>query len=147
MSSNEANSSDDLTLQSVQESHSGQAWSALYSGINQTPVSRRRASKAAIEAMTKVTVAYEDGNECSIFLNGFKVDDEVKEMPCNHSFHGACIEKFSLPAESEDEQNSDNNNYHIEYNITSVNTVWSTHNIEYDSEVEEDTGGEWDTSS
>ncbi|XP_004306139.1 PREDICTED: E3 ubiquitin-protein ligase RNF181-like [Fragaria vesca subsp. vesca] len=160
MSSNEANSSDDLTLQSVQESHSRQAWPALYSfsfgqlpagSINQTPMSRRKASKAAIEAMPKVTVAYEDGNECSICLNGFKVGDEVKEMPCKHSFHGACIEKwmgmstlcplcrFSLPAESEDEQNSDNNNYHIEYNII--------YNIEFGSEDEEDTGGEWDTSS
>lgn len=52
------------------------------------------ASKASIEAMPSVE-AKEEGDECVICLEemGGKCN-LVKEMPCKHSFHGECIEKW-----------------------------------------------------
>ncbi|KAF5449629.1 hypothetical protein F2P56_030054 [Juglans regia] len=51
------------------------------------------ASKASIEAMPNVEVG-EDGGECAICLDEWEVGGVAKEMPCNHRFHGNCIERW-----------------------------------------------------
>ncbi|PON35062.1 43kDa postsynaptic protein [Trema orientale] len=71
------------------------------------------ASKASIEAMPRVEVP-EDGGECVICLEEFELGRVAREMPCKHSFHGDCIEKwlkihgscpvcrFKMPVEEEE---------------------------------------------
>ncbi|XP_061993964.1 E3 ubiquitin-protein ligase MPSR1-like [Rosa rugosa] len=127
--------------------------------INRTSVSRPRASKASIEAMPTVTVASEEGNECIICLDGLKVGDEAKEMPCKHRFHGACIKKwmgmstlcplcrFSLPAESEEEENSDDGDDYVNLFRSILDVVNDGSDTEDDSEGEEDIGGEWESNT
>ncbi|XWS44312.1 hypothetical protein CRYUN_Cryun15aG0034300 [Craigia yunnanensis] len=44
------------------------------------------ASKASIEAMPRIKVKG-SGNDWSICLEEFKVDEEAREMPCKHVFH------------------------------------------------------------
>lgn len=51
------------------------------------------ASKASIEAMPCVEIR-EEGLECAICLEEFEVGGVAKAMPCNHRFHGVCIEKW-----------------------------------------------------
>ena len=51
------------------------------------------ASKASIEAMPRIKVKG-SGNDCSICLEEFKVDEEAREMPCKHVFHSDCVEKW-----------------------------------------------------
>ncbi|XP_022740524.1 E3 ubiquitin-protein ligase RING1-like [Durio zibethinus] len=51
------------------------------------------ASKASIEAMPRIKVKG-TGNDCSICLEEFKVDEEAREMPCKHLFHSGCVEKW-----------------------------------------------------
>ncbi|KAK8533915.1 hypothetical protein V6N13_028395 [Hibiscus sabdariffa] len=51
------------------------------------------ASEASIEAMPRLKVK-ERGGDCSICLEECEVDEEVREMPCNHFFHSGCIEKW-----------------------------------------------------
>ncbi|XVF16636.1 hypothetical protein REPUB_Repub10bG0049500 [Reevesia pubescens] len=51
------------------------------------------ASKASIEAMPRIKVNA-NGNDCSICLEEFKVDEEAREMPCKHLFHSGCVEKW-----------------------------------------------------
>ncbi|CAA3013805.1 E3 ubiquitin-protein ligase RING1-like [Olea europaea var. sylvestris] len=51
------------------------------------------ASKASIESLPVVKVTEPD-LECSICLEEFEVDGEVKEMPCKHKFHSGCIDKW-----------------------------------------------------
>lgn len=51
------------------------------------------ASKASIEAMPRMKVKG-CGNDCSICLDEFKVDEEASEMPCKHVFHSGCVEKW-----------------------------------------------------
>ncbi|XWS30250.1 hypothetical protein CRYUN_Cryun24cG0100400 [Craigia yunnanensis] len=51
------------------------------------------ASKASIEAMPRIKVKG-SGNDCSICLEEFKVDEEAREMPCKHVFHSGCVEKW-----------------------------------------------------
>ncbi|KAK8644334.1 hypothetical protein V6N13_123644 [Hibiscus sabdariffa] len=51
------------------------------------------ASEASIEAMPRIKVK-ESCGDCSICLEGYEVDEEVREMPCNHFFHSGCIEKW-----------------------------------------------------
>ncbi|KAF3976046.1 hypothetical protein CMV_000731 [Castanea mollissima] len=76
-----------------------------------------RASKAAIEAMPRVTVTTEESDKaCSICLEEFEVGGEAREMPCKHKFHSGCIEKwlqvkglcplcrFVMPLEEEEEE-------------------------------------------
>lgn len=76
-----------------------------------------RASKAAIEAMPRVTVTAEESDKaCSICLEEFEVGGEAREMPCKHKFHSGCIEKwlqvkglcplcrFVMPLEEEEEE-------------------------------------------
>ncbi|XP_050379992.1 E3 ubiquitin-protein ligase MPSR1-like [Argentina anserina] len=123
--------------------------------INQRLESRPRASKASIEAMPQVKVAYEEGDECSICLVGLKVGDELKELPCKHRFHGDCIEKwmgmstlcplcrFSLPAESEEEVNSDNIRNYINLTMSFIDAALAS-DIQSETHEEENTGGEWD---
>ncbi|KAH7851054.1 hypothetical protein Vadar_006735 [Vaccinium darrowii] len=74
------------------------------------------ASKASIEAMPVVKVT-ELGFECAICLGECGVGEEVKEMPCKHSYHSGCIEKwlgihgscpvcrFKMPVEEEGQGN------------------------------------------
>lgn len=51
------------------------------------------ASKASIEAMPSVEA--KEGDECVICLEELRgFGDLAKEMPCKHSFHGECIEKW-----------------------------------------------------
>jgi E3 ubiquitin-protein ligase RNF115/126 len=47
-----------------------------------------------IEAMTRVAVTQEGAaeKECSIYLEGYEVSSEAREMPCKHRFHSSCIE-------------------------------------------------------
>ncbi|XP_050236686.1 E3 ubiquitin-protein ligase MPSR1-like [Mercurialis annua] len=56
------------------------------------------ASKASIEALPTVDVGDGDDSvsECAICLEEWDVDDGlvVKEMPCKHTFHGNCIDKW-----------------------------------------------------
>jgi len=33
-------------------------------------------------------------NECVICLDGFKVDDKIYTLPCNHIFHKTCIQPW-----------------------------------------------------
>ena len=76
-----------------------------------------RASKAAIEAMPRVTVTAEESDKaCSICLEEFEVGGEVREMPCKHKFHSGCIEnwlrvkglcplcRFVMPMEEDEEE-------------------------------------------
>ncbi|KAK9276592.1 hypothetical protein L1049_006127 [Liquidambar formosana] len=51
------------------------------------------ASKASIEAMPEVEITEESG-ECVICLEEWEIGGVAKEMPCNHRFHGECIEKW-----------------------------------------------------
>ncbi|XWS40888.1 hypothetical protein CRYUN_Cryun17cG0034700 [Craigia yunnanensis] len=51
------------------------------------------ASNASIEAMPRIKVKG-SGNDCSICLEEFKVDEEAREMPCKHVFHSDCVEKW-----------------------------------------------------
>ncbi|PRQ53598.1 putative aminoacyltransferase, E1 ubiquitin-activating enzyme [Rosa chinensis] len=74
------------------------------------------ASKASIEDMPRVIVT-DEGMECSICLESFKVCGEAKEMPCKHRFHAHCIEnwlyrrascplcRFTVPVDLEEETN------------------------------------------
>lgn len=82
------------------------------------------ASKAAIDAMAKVEVTSEAGEECSICMEGLKVGCEAKKMPnCKHRFHSACIETWllrhascplcrsAMPVQQEDEGTGWDSNY------------------------------------
>ncbi|XP_004306138.1 PREDICTED: E3 ubiquitin-protein ligase RING1-like [Fragaria vesca subsp. vesca] len=75
------------------------------------------ASRASIETMSTVIVT-EEGTDCSICLESFKVSGEAKEMACTHRFHSDCIEnwlrmrascplcRFTMPVNSDEEVNS-----------------------------------------
>ncbi|PWA50630.1 hypothetical protein CTI12_AA470930 [Artemisia annua] len=61
------------------------------------------ASKAAIENMPTVEMKSREeiekmcestGTECVICMEDWGVGDVVKEMPCQHKFHGGCVEKW-----------------------------------------------------
>ncbi|GKD61367.1 E3 ubiquitin protein ligase RING1-like protein [Tanacetum coccineum] len=61
------------------------------------------ASKAAIEKMPTKEIKSRDeiekmcertGTECVICMEDWGVGDVVKEMPCQHKFHGGCVEKW-----------------------------------------------------
>ncbi|GLT27655.1 hypothetical protein SLA2020_026370 [Shorea laevis] len=52
------------------------------------------ASKAAIEAMPRVEIGGGEEGECVVCLEEWGAGEVVKEMPCNHRFHGECIEKW-----------------------------------------------------
>ncbi|XP_050373045.1 E3 ubiquitin-protein ligase MPSR1-like [Argentina anserina] len=79
------------------------------------------ASKASIAAMPTVAVA-ESGRECPICLDIFDVGGEAKQMPCNHLFHGNCVEKwlqahgtcpvcrYTMPADEEEEPEKNEEN-------------------------------------
>ncbi|KAL2532088.1 RING/U-box superfamily protein [Abeliophyllum distichum] len=51
------------------------------------------ASKASIESLPVVPIT-EPGLECPICLSEFEVNQDVKQMPCNHKFHSDCINKW-----------------------------------------------------
>lgn len=53
---------------------------------------RPPASKAAIDAMESVEVA--GGDQCVICLEEWEAGERAKRMPCDHRFHGECIEKW-----------------------------------------------------
>lgn len=61
------------------------------------------ATKAAIEKMPTVEIKCREeiekmcestGTECVICMEDWGVGDVVKEMPCQHKFHGGCVEKW-----------------------------------------------------
>ncbi|KAI5437420.1 hypothetical protein KIW84_023510 [Lathyrus oleraceus] len=52
------------------------------------------ASKESIEAMKRVEIEESDHGECVVCLEEFEVGGVVREMPCEHRFHGTCIEKW-----------------------------------------------------
>ncbi|XP_059451336.1 uncharacterized protein LOC132182162 [Corylus avellana] len=54
------------------------------------------ASRVSIEAMPRVAVTQEEAvaKECPICLDGYEVGGEAREMPCKHSFHSGCIERW-----------------------------------------------------
>ncbi|XP_065861377.1 E3 ubiquitin-protein ligase MPSR1-like [Euphorbia lathyris] len=54
------------------------------------------ASKASIEAMPSVEITQigDQDSECTICLEEWEPGRLVKEMPCKHRFHGACIDKW-----------------------------------------------------
>lgn len=52
------------------------------------------ATKASIDAMPMVEVTEEVAGECAICLDEWKVGEKIKEMPCKHSYHSGCIEKW-----------------------------------------------------
>ncbi|KAG6574079.1 E3 ubiquitin-protein ligase MPSR1, partial [Cucurbita argyrosperma subsp. sororia] len=61
--------------------------------IQSTPKnSQPPASKASIIAMPSVHVS--EQTQCVICLDEIEVGGLAKEMPCNHKFHGDCIEKW-----------------------------------------------------
>ncbi|KAL6187696.1 hypothetical protein ACLB2K_039091 [Fragaria x ananassa] len=78
------------------------------------------ASKASIAAMPTVEIKESSGGECPICLDQFEVGGEAKQMPCNHVFHGDCVEKwlkvhgtcpvcrFRMPADEEEEPEKKN---------------------------------------
>ncbi|EEF30532.1 E3 ubiquitin-protein ligase MPSR1 [Ricinus communis] len=53
------------------------------------------ASKESVDAMPRIIVT-EDCRvkECAICLDDVGIGSEVREMPCNHRFHSACIENW-----------------------------------------------------
>lgn len=53
---------------------------------------RPPASKAAIDAMESVEVG--GGDQCVICLEEWEAGERAKRMPCDHRFHGECIEKW-----------------------------------------------------
>ncbi|CAK9316711.1 unnamed protein product [Citrullus colocynthis] len=71
------------------------------------------ASKASIKAMPSVPVS--ELTECVICLEEIEVGGLGKQMPCNHKFHGDCIQKwlelhgscpvcrYQMPIDGEDE--------------------------------------------
>jgi len=83
------------------------------------------ASKASIEAMPVVKIT-ELGFECAICLAECGVGEEVKEMPCKHSYHSGCIEKwlgihgscpvcrFKMPVEEEGQGNKKGGEVEVE---------------------------------
>nr|XP_043613473.1 E3 ubiquitin-protein ligase MPSR1 [Erigeron canadensis] len=57
------------------------------------------ASKAEIEGLKTIDVkSCQDveslGGECVICMEEYKVGDVAKEMPCQHKFHGECVDKW-----------------------------------------------------
>ncbi|KAL0538887.1 hypothetical protein IC582_023054 [Cucumis melo] len=50
------------------------------------------ASKASIKAMPSLPVS--EVTECVICLDEIEVGGLAKQMPCNHKFHGECIQKW-----------------------------------------------------
>lgn len=55
------------------------------------------ASKKSIEAMPLVEIKEgeaNDGGDCVICLEEWRVGDVAREMPCKHRFHGECVEKW-----------------------------------------------------
>ncbi|XP_073137941.1 E3 ubiquitin-protein ligase MPSR1-like [Henckelia pumila] len=61
--------------------------------IFSTKTGQPPASKESIEALKSVEIEKE-GEECAICLEEWPVGDKAKEMPCNHIFHGGCLEKW-----------------------------------------------------
>ncbi|XP_058772465.1 E3 ubiquitin-protein ligase MPSR1-like [Vicia villosa] len=59
-----------------------------------TKNSQPPASKESIEGMKRVEIEESDGGECVVCLEEFEVGGVVREMPCEHRFHGDCIEKW-----------------------------------------------------
>ncbi|XVF14278.1 hypothetical protein REPUB_Repub09cG0045000 [Reevesia pubescens] len=62
-------------------------------GGDDNKIGQPPASKASIEAMPRIKVNG-SGNDCSICLEEYKVDEEAREMPCKHVFHSSCVEKW-----------------------------------------------------
>ncbi|KAK3930450.1 E3 ubiquitin-protein ligase RNF181 [Frankliniella fusca] len=48
------------------------------------------ASKQAVAGLN-VSVIQDEGNQCPVCLKNFEKGEEVKEMPCQHTFHSGCI--------------------------------------------------------
>ncbi|CAF4821896.1 unnamed protein product [Pieris macdunnoughi] len=48
------------------------------------------ASKEVVKNLPDITIEVDDKN-CPICLKNFKKSEKVKQMPCNHIFHPACI--------------------------------------------------------
>ncbi|KAE8745377.1 E3 Ubiquitin-Protein Ligase [Frankliniella occidentalis] len=48
------------------------------------------ASKKAVEDL-KVSTVQREGDQCPVCLKNFDKGEQVKEMPCQHSFHLGCI--------------------------------------------------------
>lgn len=83
------------------------------------------ASKSAIESLPSVEIREEEEDDCVICLEECRIGEIVKEMPCEHKFHGGCIEKwlgihgtcpvcrFKMPVDEEgkkkDEERENNN--------------------------------------
>lgn len=48
------------------------------------------ASKEAVKNLPEATIE-SDSESCPICLKKFKIGEKVKEMPCHHKYHDACL--------------------------------------------------------
>nr|GMD61302.1 E3 ubiquitin-protein ligase RING1 [Ipomoea batatas] len=97
------------------------------------------ASKAAIESMPTVQIASNHINSdshCAVCKEAFVLGAEAREMPCKHIYHPDCILpwltlrnscpvcRHELPAESTDDQNSEQSNHSRNEEEAIGLTIW-----------------------
>lgn len=49
------------------------------------------ASKSAVESLKEIKAADNNNKQCPVCLKDFIKDENVKQMPCDHTFHPSCI--------------------------------------------------------
>lgn len=113
------------------------------------------ASKVSIDSLKKVEVKNKEeiesiGTECVICMEEFVVGDVAKEMPCQHKFHGECVEKwlkihgtcpncrYKMPVDENDDDD-------VEKCVDIRAEVWVTAGIARSRSDEHDGGDESDS--
>ena len=62
-----------------------------YSHYGTPPASKKVIDQLFLKKITKDITLTADIQECSVCKEEFKIDEEVREMPCNHLFHQDCL--------------------------------------------------------
>ncbi|KAM0941092.1 putative transcription factor C2H2 family [Dioscorea sansibarensis] len=119
---------------SLGDYHIGSGLDVLLQHLAENDPNRYGTPPARKEAMNALpTLKIQESTSCSICLEDFVVDTEVKEMPCKHFFHSECVLRwlelhsscpvcrFELPAEESKESGGSSDVNRAEGNVDDDN--------------------------